>query len=87
MGRRYMMTIIPVGVRHAGIISVVLDDLLLSQAEPVGISVLALRQVDQLVHMLATKRSFTEVRCYRRSHLTEDHCVVFRHLASQFRFC
>ena len=83
--RRYMMAIIPVRVRHASIISVVLDYLLLCQTESISISVLALRQVDQLVYMLATKRCLAMMRCYRWSHLTEDHCVVFRHLASRNR--
>ena len=81
-----MVTIVPVRVSHASIIGVVFDDLLLCQTESVCISVLALSQVDQLVHVLSTKGCFAEVRCNRRSHLIEDHDVVFGHLRSNLKF-
>ena len=74
-----MMTVVPVGIRHAGVVGVVLHHLLFREAEPVGVGVLALRQVDQLVHMLAAERGFAEMRCNRWSHLREHHDVVFGH--------
>ena len=77
-----MVAIVPVGVGHASIVGVVFHDLLLCQAESVCVSVLALCQVDQLVDVLATERRFAIVRCNRRSHLTEDHDVVFGHIRS-----
>ena len=80
--RRYMMAIIPVWIGHAGIICIVLYYLLLGQTESVCVSILALSQVNQLVYMLSTERCFAEMRCYRRSHLIEDHDVVFGHLRS-----
>lgn len=79
-GRRYMVAIVPVEVGHAGIISVVLDDLLLGDSEAVGVCEFAICQVNQFVDVFASQRCFSVVRCNRGSHLSKDHHVVFRHL-------
>ena len=77
VGGRYMVAIVPVDVGHACIIGVVLNDLLLGHAIAAGVSEVAIRHVNQLVDILATEGSLTEVRGHRRSHLLEHHHVVF----------
>lgn len=77
--RRYMMSIVPVCVFQASVISIVLDNLLLVDPEIVSIVELSIGQVNQFVDMLSTEWSFTVMRCDRRAHLLKDHHVVLRH--------
>ena len=77
VGRRYMMTIIPVDVSHSCIICIILHDLFFAESEAIGVSVLSIGEVDKLVDVFAAKGSLAVVGRNRRSHLLEDHHVVF----------
>jgi len=75
-----MMSIVPVAVSEASIVSIVGNHLLLGDAVTVGVLSFTICHLDQLVDMLAAEWGLAIKGSYRRSHLSEDHHVVFRHL-------
>ena len=72
-----MMSIVPVCVSEASIISVVLDDLLLGDAEAADVVEFTICQVDQLIDVLASQGCFAVQSSHRGAHLLEYHHVVF----------
>ena len=57
--RRYVMSVIPVLVDEASVISVVHSDLFFGQAIARGILEISICHIDQLVYVLAAQRGFT----------------------------
>ena len=81
IGRRYMMSHVPVLIDQACIVRVILGDLLLGQAEAIGVLEVAIGHIDELVDVFAAQRRLTMQSGHRRSHLTENHDIVLRHFS------
>ena len=77
VGSRYMVPKVPVLVLEASVGSDVLDKVLLR-----GVHLHQVRLIDlnHLVLLAVTQWGRSMDRCYRWSHLGEDHHVVFRHI-------
>lgn len=85
-GRRYMMSRVPVLINQASIVSVILGYLLFSQTEATGVLELAIGHINQLVDVLATQRSLSVQSGDGRSHLTENHDIVLRHISLRRKY-
>ena len=75
-----MMAHVPAAIREAGIVRVVLDHLLLGDAEALCVVEVAVCKLENLAYVLAAQGRLAKVRSDRWSHLTENHNVVFRHM-------
>jgi len=73
VGRRYVMSIVPVIVRETRVVCVALEDLLLGEADARLVLVLSLRLIEKFAHVFASERRLTIFSSHRGSHLPEDH--------------
>ena len=85
-GRRYMMSCVPVLINQASIVGVILGDLLFGQAEATSVLELTISHINELVDVLAAQRSLSMQSGNGRSHLTENHDIVLRHLSLRRKY-
>ena len=74
-----MMTVVPLRVSDASVVSVVLNHLLFGDLEARSVLKFPVGEVEQTIRLPASERGFSIVSGNRWSHGLVDHDVVFRH--------
>ena len=75
------MAVVPIGIVHFCIVSVVLDNLFLRNLETRLVFKFSVCELKHASCFTTSKRSFSIITCYWWSHALEHHDIVFGHFA------